>query len=256
MFSLLSLLTVPTLLVLALMGKGRDVLTLLSLLWSAEWRGSIREQGYFKEASLLAKMWHQKVGQIYLKTGALEYQPREGFCSNATIRVVVGSIQKDRGSDGDCRPPVPASGRGTLPSSHASNIDNCFLPHTLDQVGSKVTTKSTLVSGKDGYEAFLAALHKTNAPDKYRVSVNFLRSALFGLPSPKWLPSCILLGLFGGHFSPIVGYLEKEDLVAVFDVNKDYGIFLVPSRRLFDAVNTLDIISMTERALIVTELQS
>lgn len=43
-----------------------------------------------------------------------------------------------------------------------------------------------------------------------------------------------------GHFSPIGGYLEAEDLVFVLDVNSDFQPWLVERKRLFDAVNTLD----------------
>ncbi len=43
-----------------------------------------------------------------------------------------------------------------------------------------------------------------------------------------------------GHYSPIGGYLENEDLVFVLDVNRDYHPWLVERTRLFDAMNTWD----------------
>jgi hypothetical protein len=45
---------------------------------------------------------------------------------------------------------------------------------------------------------------------------------------------------FGGHCSPIGGYLKAADLVFVLDVNPAYQPWLVERARLFDAVNTLD----------------
>ncbi len=58
-----------------------------------------------------------------------------------------------------------------------------------------------------------------------RFVTNFARSALFGGGS--------------GHHSPIGGYLEQEDLAFVLDVNAGYGPWLVPTERLFDAMNTV-----------------
>ena len=40
----------------------------------------------------------------------------------------------------------------------------------------------------------------------------------------------------------------------MFDVNHNYGTFLVDSHRLFDAVNTFDFGAKTSRALILTEV--
>ena len=81
-----------------------------------------------------------------------------------------------------------------------------------------------------------------------------IRSPLFGFKKPAFFPYNFLLGLFGGHFSPIVGYMVKEDLVAVFDVNHEYGVYLLSSRRLYDSVNTFDFTSKQTRGLVLTEL--
>ena len=64
----------------------------------------------------------------------------------------------------------------------------------------------------------------------------------------------IIQGFFGGHFSPIVGYLEDENLVAVFDVNHEYSIYLVDPRRLYDSVATHDITSGESRGYVVMEV--
>jgi|SRR5215475_216275 len=64
----------------------------------------------------------------------------------------------------------------------------------------------------------------SNDPGR-RYIVNFSRERIFGA------------GV--GHFSPIGGYLEAEDLVFIRDVNSDYQPWLVASKRLFDAVNPL-----------------
>ena len=46
----------------------------------------------------------------------------------------------------------------------------------------------------------------------------------------------------------------KYEQVAVFDVNHNYGTFLVDSYRLFDAVNTFDLLANSYRGLILTEI--
>ena len=58
-----------------------------------------------------------------------------------------------------------------------------------------------------------------------RLVTNFARSTLFGGG--------------GGHHSPIGGYLAQEDLAFVLDVNAGFGPWLVPTERLFEAMNTV-----------------
>ena len=70
-----------------------------------------------------------------------------------------------------------------------------------------------------------------------RVAINYLRPALFGFKRPKWLPFHFIIGLFGGHFSPVIGVLDNDDdkdnpLVGIFDVNHTYGgAYLVPAKK-------------------------
>ncbi len=74
-------------------------------------------------------------------------------------------------------------------------------------------------------EHFRQHMRRTNHPG-FRFIANFHRQ-------PLW-------GDGGGHFSPILGYLETEDLVFVGDVNDDFDPFLAPSARLLEAINTTD----------------
>mmetsp|Transcript_17259 Transcript_17259/g.31268 ORF Transcript_17259/g.31268 Transcript_17259/m.31268 type:complete len:84 (+) Transcript_17259:318-569(+) len=75
-----------------------------------------------------------------------------------------------------------------------------------------------------------------------------------GFGYPVWLPSNILLAFVGGHFSPVLGYLEEENLVAIFDTNHKYGFYLCDAKRLFDAVNTVDVTNGSKRGLIIMDL--
>jgi len=107
------------------------------------------------------------------------------------------------------------------------------------------------------YVAFLEQLRLVNHPSgKYRVGANFLRGAIFG-PAGYW-PATQMLALLGGHFSPVVGFFEgkqhAEPQVALFDVNDSYGLCMVPARRMFDAVYTIDLMTGSKRGLVVTRL--
>jgi hypothetical protein len=42
--------------------------------------------------------------------------------------------------------------------------------------------------------------------------------------------------------------------VALFDVNHNYGLFFVESRKLYSAVDTTDVFANTHRALVITEI--
>ncbi|KAJ3302805.1 hypothetical protein HDV03_004556 [Kappamyces sp. JEL0829] len=197
---------------------------------------SIKETAEYQNKELLALVWKLPVALLYLK-GTLEYQPREGFCAPSTVRNILKSIPHFD----QARLPDLVHGP-SLPAKVAKQID-----------GFGVTT-SRVVYGKLGYDAFMAAIRKANDPN-YRLAVNFLRGPLFG-PNEAWLaPMSHLMGFAAGHFSPIVGYLEDLDLVAIFDLNHNYGLFLVDSQRLFTAVNTLDFLSGTSRGIVVCRVQ-
>ncbi len=83
-----------------------------------------------------------------------------------------------------------------------------------------------------------------------------MRGALFG--PAGYFPAQVLISLFGGHFSPIVAYLDdrEEPLCALFDVNAEYGLVLVPVRSLYDATRTHDLTTGDARGLVVTELKA
>ena len=126
-----------------------------------------------------------------------------------------------------------------------------------------------------GYDEFVATLRDGLANDNVRVACNFLRSALMGLEGGeyhyygRYAPSRILLSMFGGHFSPIVGIIDGGEVVrtdgnannndgcpyvAIFDTNHRYnGVYFAPARRLYDAIRTVDVGSKKRRAIILVE---
>jgi hypothetical protein len=83
----------------------------------------------------------------------------------------------------------------------------------------------------------------------------------------------MIAALFFGHFSPIIGIIERNDndnggggisnntdeyddypFVAIFDTNHKYGgVYLTPARKLYDSVKAIDISSNTHRAVVFVE---
>jgi len=104
----------------------------------------------------------------------------------------------------------------------------CILGLTLDELPgvARTNTSRKITIFRDLSEGqFRDHLRRSNDPDR-RYIVNFNRKQIFGA------------GV--GHYSPVGGYLEAEDLVPILDVNRDYQPWLVERTRLFAAINTFD----------------
>ena len=103
----------------------------------------------------------------------------------------------------------------------------CIIGLTLDElaeVAQAHTHRKVTVLRDLTEDEFLEHLRHANDPARH--IINFTRKAIFGAGA--------------GHHSPIGGYLEKQDLVLVLDVNEAFKPWLVERKRLFDAMNTLD----------------
>jgi hypothetical protein len=115
----------------------------------------------------------------------------------------------------------------------------CFLGLTLDELADVARTKThrniTILRNLTD-EEFRDHMKRSNDPSR-RYIVNFAREKIFGA------------GV--GHFSPIGGYLEAEDLVFVLDVNERYKPWLIERQRLFDAMDTFD--GTKKRGLLLIE---
>ena len=115
----------------------------------------------------------------------------------------------------------------------------CIVGLTLDElagVAQAHTERKVTVLRDLTEDAFLDHLRRANDPSR-RYIINFSRKEIFGAGA--------------GHHSPIGGYLEKEDLVLVLDVNKAFKPWLVERKRLYDAMNTLD--GEKKRGMLVVE---
>lgn len=236
MFSTMLIVLSPYLIYLALANWDH-----FTVIYTNSQRESIKETFTYQDPELVSRLWKEtKIGTLYFS--AVEYQLQEGYCGSATMRCILkslvsaGKLSEDK---------VPETSSGPMTATRFANL--------IDQV-SNGALKSHLVLGSEGYDAFLQAIKLANNPE-YRIALNFLRSPIFGTQGSVALPVNFMKTFFGGHFSPIVGYLEDRDLVAVFDVNHNYGLFFVDSKRLYDAVNTYDLQSGVCRALIVSHIE-
>jgi hypothetical protein len=111
------------------------------------------------------------------------------------------------------------------------------LSELADVVRTKTTRRVTVIRDLTLAE-FRDHMRRSNELSR-RYLVNFHRGLLFGRG--------------GGHHSPIGGYLPDEDLVFVLDVNGSFGPWLVPSERLYRAMDTVDGESHRKRGLLLLE---
>jgi Phytochelatin synthase len=198
----------------------------------------------YQSSDLLAKMWQTSSAQHYIQNAALLWQKQEGYCGRATLRCVLKSF----GCRADELPP----------EMRGESKPEKFASHLAELAPKRLNITTEIVSGSVDFATFVATLRQVNNhQSNCRIAINYLRSALFGFAFPWFLPVHFILGLFGGHFSPVVGVLEQVDhpddpLVAVFDVNHKYhGAYLVPASRLYRSVAAVDVTSGQHRAVIV-----
>ncbi|MCP5426566.1 MAG: phytochelatin synthase [Gammaproteobacteria bacterium] len=192
---------------------------------------SIAEKPYYQNPALLKRAWDLPVARRY-KTD-FQYQINAAFCGPATLINLLASL----GDKGEYTQETifEKSGVGYWKAR--------ILGLTLDEMAQliqdnrpdlQVTVLRDLTLAE-----FRKLLPQTN-DTRYRYLINFQRAPLFGVVV--------------GHHSPIGGYLADQDLVFVLDVLSDYQPFLVPSERLFEAMNTVDSETKKKRGLLRVEM--
>lgn len=204
----------------------------------------------YQPRDVLAQMWQTPSAQHYVKNAALLWQKQEGYCGRATIRCILKSL----GSKTDELPP----------EMRGESKPDKFCSHLEELAVKRLNVTTEIVSGSVDFNTFVTTLRQVNDYDgkdnnnvNCRIAINYLRAALFGFAFPWFFPTNLIIGLFGGHFSPVVAVLERHDhpndpLVTVFDVNHNYrGAYLVPASRLYQACHAMDVTSGQHRAVIV-----
>jgi hypothetical protein len=262
-----------------------ELWNLFQVVWQAGKDPISKHPEYFQNLKLLSKLYQQQPSaKVYLDHNALEWQFIEGYCGPATLRCTLASL----GVPSELLPPQVRGPMGPemfvqrlqaaltassttpahedkKPNDETNNNTNATLSSAHHFHFPKIETE--IVRGDCSYDIFLQTIRRVKN-DKERVVLNFLRPALFGPQRPMWIPTHLLMGLFGGHFSPIIGVLENygEDdddqesdnpLVAVFDVNHKYGgAYFVPARRLYQSVQARDVMTGQSRALVLVTNKS
>jgi len=186
---------------------------------------NIKDQPTYQDKQLLQQAWALPVAATYQDT--FEYQVNWAFCGPATVVNVFKSVGIDTYT------------QSTLfDDTNISYWKARILGLTLDELTQIVSETSSYRVEKLRdltREEFQEHLLRTNDP-RYRYIINFTRLPLFGVAI--------------GHHSPIGGYLVEKDLVLVLDVLDAYEPFLVPSDRLYEAMNTIDSETDEKRGLI------
>jgi len=192
---------------------------------------TIEKSATFRNANLLAEAERMPVAQSYL-THHFEYQHNASVCGPTSAADLLRSIGH------------PESQTDVIAHGAIRTVFGYVIPGlTLDQEASLLRGVTgapvTLLRDLD-LSTFRKYLVDANDPAR-RFIVNFHRGPMFGRG--------------GGHFSPILAYLPDRDLVLLGDVNQSYGIYLVSSQRLYDAMNTVDSITGKKRGLLMVSLQ-
>lgn len=179
-----------------------------------------------RTAPLLDRAWQLPVAATFNRR--VDSQSNLSVCGPSSLANVFRSLSERPVTESDV-----LAGTGLCPTGF------CVSGLTLDelaQVASRHTDRTVTVLRDLTPSQFLEHLRHTNEPGR-RYVVNFRRREIFGSG--------------GGHFSPIAGYLENEDLVFVLDVNDRFKPWLIERSRLYAAMNTLD--GTKKRGLLLIE---
>lgn len=160
----------------------------------------------WKRADLLAEASALPVARRY---APLLSQSFLSICGPTSVANVLRSIGVPAGKN-------PLPGIGLRPMS----LDQ-LVRESAAVVPAPWTVRAVRPSSSDELRAHL----RESNDERVRLVANFSRAPLFGRG--------------GGHHSPIGGYLEREDLALVLDVNAGFGPWLVDTERLFLAMSTV-----------------
>lgn len=189
---------------------------------------SIKALPTYQDPALLGKAWALPVAAHYRPH--IAYQHNASFCGPTSV----ANVQRSWGGAMDPSSVLDGTGVRTVLGWLPMGLT---LDELADVARQKLARRVTVLRGLD-LPGFRQHLLMANDPAR-RYVVNFLREPLFGEG--------------GGHHSPIAGYLVKEDLVLVLDVNSDFGPWLVSPERLLAAMNTLDSSSDKPRGMLLIE---
>lgn len=186
---------------------------------------SIEHSRIFRDPAMMKLAWEMPVASRYRR--AFEFQHNQSVCGPTSIADVLRSVGR------------PLTQEQVLTGSPKRPWFGYLLGGlTLDQVGDLLARRSgqrVVVLRNLNLDRFRGRMVLLNDP-RHRVIANFHRGPLFGRGH--------------GHFSPLLAYLPRQDLVLVGDVNPSFRPFLVDTARLWKAVNTTDPETRRSRGLV------
>ena len=177
---------------------------------------------------LIDRAWKLPVAATF--NSELEWQSNSSRCGPASLANMFRSIGEEETTEAE-----------VLDGTGMCWTGFCIIGLTLDEVAelaqAKTNRKVTLLRNLTA-EEFREHMRHANDPGR-RYIINFTRKTIFGAGA--------------GHFSPIGGYLEAEDMVFVLDVNERYKPWLIERQRLFSAMDTIDSDGDRKRGLLLIE---
>lgn len=178
---------------------------------------SIKHLSAYQDPTLISRAWSLAEARHF--HAPIRSQSNPSACGPTSIANIASATPED----------VASHGKGCINGF-------CFGGLTLEQLAAATRETQPTWKVETVHPADVEALRSELRRADQTLVVNFDRFPLFGID--------------GGHHSPIGAYLEAEDLVFVLDVNKSFGPWLVPTERLFEALNTVDSSSGEKRGLI------
>ena len=239
--------------------KFKEIIRLARSVWDAT-GNPIQKLPEYQDSKYLRQVYKQASAKHYIEQDALMWQPREGYCGKTTLYCALASYSS---VPRECLPEV--TNQPVQPESFCSILKDTLSKSSQispNNLGSSKDTNSIpniegeVVSGRVPYSTFLRSIRRVRN-DSERVVVNFHRGVLFGYNKKTWWsPGHHIMTTLFGHFSPVIAVLETESadnpLVAIFDVNHKYGgTYLVPARRMYEAIHAPDVTTGRSRAMVV-----
>ena len=178
--------------------------------------------------ALIDSAWKLPVAATF--NANLDWQSNASRCGPASVANTFRSIGEEETTEAEV-----LAGTGKCWTGF------CIVGLTLDEladVAQAKTGRKVSVLRNLSADEFREHMKHANDPGR-RYIINFTRETIFGAGS--------------GHFSPIGGYLEAEDLVFVLDVNERYKPWLIERERLFSAMDTIDSDGDKKRGLLLIE---
>ncbi|CCV15213.1 phytochelatin synthase family protein [Mesorhizobium sp. STM 4661] len=177
---------------------------------------------------LIDSAWKLPVAATF--NADVKWQSNRSRCGPASVANTFRSIGEEETTEAD-----------VLEGTGKCWTGFCIIGLTLDEVAEVARTKTgrkVSVLRNLTAEEFREHMKRANDPSR-RYIINFTREKIFGAGS--------------GHFSPIGGYLEAQDMVFVLDVNERYKPWLIERERLFTAMDTVDSDGDKKRGLLLIE---